>query len=121
MELKDKFYDCFQTEKRFEDKANFPYGFSMSGDFTIEQAQLLESKGAAYRDLASGERPPKVGIEREFVDFCQGRKNAESIHEKAWRQYIAKVNRNNKAVSFNKHVLSNTVTDEYLFSNYQEE
>ncbi|WP_420598559.1 DUF413 domain-containing protein [Neptuniibacter sp.] len=106
MELETRFHECFRTEKRFEDKCHFPYGFLKSGDFTIEQARILELKGHAYAELASGERMPKGETEREFVAFCQGKKEAQTIHERVWQRYQSKVLSGLHAVSFNKKRLS---------------
>jgi len=101
METATEFHDCFLTEKRFEDKLNFPYGFYKSGDFTIEQAQLLELNGTAYAELASGMRQPEGKTEKEFVAFCQGKKAAQTIHERIWKRYRAKIISNLTAISFN--------------------
>lgn len=106
MELETRFHECFRTEKRFEDKCHFPYGFLKSGDFTIEQARILELKGHAYAELASGKRMPKGETEREFVAFCQGKKEAQTIHERVWQRYQSKVLSALHAVSFNKKRLS---------------
>jgi len=102
MELETKFHDCFRTSRLFEDKVNFPYGFRKSGDFTIEQARMLELNGHAYAELAEGERKPRGETEREFVAFCQGRKEAQTLHERVWQRYKAKVLSCSYMVSFNK-------------------
>jgi len=111
MELETRFHDCFRTDKRFEDKLNFPYGFLKSGDFTIEQARVLELKGVAYQELAAGARKPQGEVEREFVAFCHGKKEAQTIHERVWKRYLAKVHSRN-AVSFNKKRNSAAVFEE---------
>lgn len=82
----------FQAERKFWDDEHFPYGFSRSGDFTLEQAALLEQCGHAYRALANGEREPSSQEEKDFVAFCRGVKEASSGHEKAWKRYQEKVN-----------------------------
>lgn len=102
MGLETTFHDCFRTDKRFEDKVHFPYGFSKSGEFTIEQARILELKGMAYAELASGLRKPKGETEREFVAFCQGKKEAQTIHEKVWQRYQNKLMAAFNPISFNK-------------------
>jgi len=77
----------FQVDRMFLDDEHFPYGFARSGDFTIEQANLLEVHGWAYVELASGQRKPAGQSEIDFVAFCHGEKNAESVHEKVWKRY----------------------------------
>ncbi|WP_067864922.1 DUF413 domain-containing protein [Neptuniibacter marinus] len=85
--------DAFKSDKRFRDPKNFPYGFARSGEFTREQAQLIENHGYAYIELASGARAPLCDQEQAFMAFCQGDKDAESLHERTWKRYQDKVNR----------------------------
>jgi hypothetical protein len=77
----------FQADRRFWGEEHFPYGFSRSGEFTCEQARLLETHGQAYIALANGIRLPVTEEEEAFVAFCKGDKSAESSHEKAWKRY----------------------------------
>ena len=83
----------FSVGKKVWDEQHFPYGFSRSGDFTIEQASLLEKNGQAYLMLAKGEREPLDNLEKQFVDFCRGEKEPENIHEKTWKLYMERINR----------------------------
>lgn len=84
--------NSFQVERKFWDDAHFPYGFSRSGDFTLEQAALMEAHGHAYVALSSGERKPITKMEEHFVAFCKGDKEATNSHEKAWSRYSEKIN-----------------------------
>ena len=83
----------FLTDKTFSDPTHFPYGFARSGEFTVRQAQLIEEHGQAYKALSEGVRQPVNDEESEFVRFCQGEKEAESIHERTWKRYLAKLER----------------------------
>ena len=83
----------FKADKKFRDPQNFPYGFSRSGEFTREQAALLEAHGQAYKELDSAEREPVNKQEKEFVAFCRGDKPAESLHERTWERYLKKIER----------------------------
>jgi uncharacterized protein YifE (UPF0438 family) len=94
--------ECFKATKRFDDKINFPYGFARSGEFTREQAQILEARGQAYLELDTGSREPVAPEEQSFVEFCIGNKPAESKDERIWQRYKSKIERNHLAVSFNK-------------------
>lgn len=80
-------YKSFQTNCRFTDDEHFPYGFARSGEFTIEQANLLEAHGHAYTELAKGVRKPVNQLEIDFVIFCRGDKYADSVHERVWKRY----------------------------------
>ena len=46
----------FETSKKFFDDANFPRGFQRSGDFTRQQADILENMGDALKSLHEGTR-----------------------------------------------------------------
>lgn len=83
----------FYSGKKFRDPQNFPYGFARSGEFTIEQARMIESYGHAYHELSSGVRQPNGVEEQEFVDFCNDEKEAETNHQLAWKRYLNRVNR----------------------------
>jgi uncharacterized protein YifE (UPF0438 family) len=83
----------FCTDKIFRDPINFPYGFVRSGEFTIEQARLLERCGEVYQALDAGTRQPQGDQEREFVAFCRGERDANSLHERVWKRYQDKVKR----------------------------
>ena len=85
--------DAFESDKQFRDPKNFPYGFARSGEFTHQQAVLMEKHGYAYIELASGSRQPTGELEEAFVSFCNGQKDAETLHERTWKRYQDKVNR----------------------------
>lgn len=81
----------FNADRKFWDDQNFPYGFARSGDFTIKQAELLERHGQAYLMLAQGHRELADLIEKRFVAFCRGEKEADNVHEKIWKRYSDKL------------------------------
>lgn len=81
---------AFESGRKFIDKKNFPYGFARSGEFTLQQAQLLERHGYAYSELASGQRAPVDPVEEAFVRFCHAEKEATNEHEKVWQRYMSK-------------------------------
>lgn len=77
----------FLSKKPFYAQQHFPYGMSKSGDFTRDQAILLEEHGEAYEALFLGTREPVTEEESEFVAVCNGKKDAVTEHEKAWQVY----------------------------------
>lgn len=77
----------FFSSKRFFDDMNFPYGFERSGEFSSTQAKLLTLHGRAYRALENGDQEPKGENESNFSMFCNGLREAETQHEKAWKKY----------------------------------
>ena len=89
----------FNTDKIFRDLQNFPYGFARSGEFTTEQAMLLEKHGLAYKELDSGDRQPADNQEKAFVAYCRGDKKAESLHERTWERFQNKIKRSQVSYS----------------------
>lgn len=85
--------ESFATTNRFFDNKNYPRGFSRHGDFTIKEAQLLESVGYALNELELGKRQPLTQDEINFVAVCRGEREAESEHEKVWMKYMSRINR----------------------------
>lgn len=77
----------------------FPYGFPRSGEFTLQQARLLEDHGRAYEALASGAREPMNKEEKAFVAFCRGERAARTVHEKVWQIYLSKLQKKGIRVS----------------------
>ncbi|MCE2573147.1 DUF413 domain-containing protein [Motilimonas eburnea] len=77
----------FACGAAFYDDQSFPYGFKRSGDFTIKEAELLESIGRTLMALAKGEQTPMTDEEKRFVKVAQGEVPAESVVEKVWIKY----------------------------------
>lgn len=78
----------FCSNKRFFDDENFPYGFERSGEFTSAQAKLLTDHGLAYKALLLKAKEPVSEEEKRFVMFCDGFRDAETVHEKTWKKYM---------------------------------
>ena len=62
----------FASRKRFYDDTNFPHGFARSGDFTREQADVLERFGVRLCELGEGAEAQSES-ERQFSGGCQRR------------------------------------------------
>ncbi|GGY39915.1 hypothetical protein GCM10011297_11540 [Bacterioplanes sanyensis] len=76
----------FAHRKRFYDDANFPHGFARSGDFTREQADLLERYGVRLCELGDGAEAESE-CEHQFQAVVRGERIAQTAIEKAWQQY----------------------------------
>lgn len=83
----------FASNRKFYDDQNFPYGFNRSGEFTLSQADRLQTHGYAYQELAAGKREPQTAEEKDFVRFCLGDRQPETEHERTWNKYISLINR----------------------------
>tara|TARA_Y100000034_G_scaffold131261_1_gene191628 strand:- start:1074 stop:1451 length:378 start_codon:yes stop_codon:yes gene_type:complete len=77
----------FETSKKFFDDANFPRGFQRSGDFTRQQADILENMGDALKSLHEGTREAATDEEVRFVDFCQQKLEPINAVEREWAAY----------------------------------
>jgi uncharacterized protein YifE (UPF0438 family) len=76
----------FASRKRFYDDTNFPHGFARSGDFTREQADVLERFGVRLCELGEGAEAQSES-ERQFQAVVRGERMAQTAIEKAWQQY----------------------------------
>ena len=56
----------FESEKPFNDFQHFARGLRRSGDFTINESNLLEKYGTAMMELYNGTREPSNDEEKEF-------------------------------------------------------
>ena len=78
----------FDSPKKFFDDVNFARGFHRSGDFTRDQAQMLENMGVALKALQDGTRTPVTDEEQRFVEFAQQTLAPTNAVERTWATYI---------------------------------
>lgn len=83
----------FSCDSAFFAEEFFPFGISRSGEFTREQAELLEKHGRAYQGIHNGTREPVNEEEQGFLAVCLGEKEPETNHEKAWARFCQKINK----------------------------
>ena len=88
----------FEAGCQFYDVKHFPVGFSRSGDFTLQQAELLQSYGHTLVEIESGEKKAKNREQKHFLSVCQGKKIAESSLERTWLKY--------KTITLGDHIVS---------------
>lgn len=81
---------AFKASSKFYGNSSFPYGISRSGEFSRQQAQLLESHGVAYEALYQGKRAPVNREEERFLAVCRGESEPLSEHEKVWMLFLSK-------------------------------
>ena len=80
----------FQTDRRYYADNYFPYGIARSGEFTRQQAQLIEQHGYAYIALLDGSRSPDTNEEKQFVKTFQDQISPNTDHERAWARFLEK-------------------------------
>jgi uncharacterized protein len=83
--------ESFQATRKFYDDKNYPRGFNRSGDFTLSEGRILETYGIALQELMSGTKTPINDEEKQFILVCEGKAEATSQVERAWKKYQNKV------------------------------
>lgn len=78
----------FIHEKIFYDTANYPHGFSRSGEFTIKESKILETYGTRLNMLWKGEADPETEAEEHFVAVMNGDVEPRNHIEKTWAKYV---------------------------------
>ncbi|MDP8051647.1 DUF413 domain-containing protein [Pasteurella atlantica] len=81
----------FSVTRRFFDNKNYPRGFSRQGDYTINEAKLLEQFGQACLALELGEREPVTEDEKQFVAMIKAERQATTPLERVWVKYRTKI------------------------------
>ncbi len=107
MPIKDSFY----SDSKFYADKHFPHGIARCGDFTSEQAKLLETHGRAYEALAKGNREPVNEEEARFIAVCRGELEPVSEHEKVWMRYHKKITNRPKVSPFGAIIKSSLQLD----------
>jgi len=79
--------------KPFNDFRNYPYGFSRSGDFSIRESDALLHYGCLITALVAGELDASTDEDKNLLAVATGQKEAETVVEKAWMKYHARINR----------------------------
>ena len=78
----------FESEKPFNDFQHFARGIRRSGDFTINESNLLEKCGTAMMELYKGERKPKTPEEKEFVKQITSDEVITDKNAKIFKRYL---------------------------------
>ena len=81
------------SQSQFFDNANYPYGFSRSGDFTIKQANILTKLGRTLLGLSEGSIIAQTPEEIRFVQVCAGEIEAVTEIETLWRHYLNQIDK----------------------------
>ena len=81
------------VERIFSDSKNYPYGFSRSGDFTINESKALAQYGCLIAALVDGHIEAQSSKEQELLAAAFGKKEPEGSAQKAWVKYQEKINR----------------------------
>jgi uncharacterized protein YifE (UPF0438 family) len=77
----------------FSDAKNYPYGFSRSGDFSINESKALSQFGCLIAGLVDGQIEAQTADDNHLLAVAFGNTPPESVAEKAWMKYQKRINR----------------------------
>lgn len=97
--------------KTFVDPANYPYGFSRSGDFSINEAKALQQYGSLISALLSGALTASNDEDKHLVAVACGDAEANSAAEKAWLKYQNRIHRTKAGSIYGSSKSSSDDTD----------
>lgn len=80
-------------KRMFSDPKNYPYGFSRSGDFSINESKALSQYGCLIAALVDGKVKPETEEDERFLRTAYGKIEPASAAEKAWNKYQKRINR----------------------------
>ncbi|MDM7861573.1 DUF413 domain-containing protein [Alteromonas sp. ASW11-36] len=80
-------------KRMFSDPKNYPYGFSRSGDFSINESKALSQYGCLMAALVDGKIEPETDEDHEFLKAAYGQQEPKTAIEKAWVRYQRRINR----------------------------
>ena len=78
----------FESEKHFNDFQHFARGVRRSGDFTINESELLEKYGSAMMELYKGVRKPKTDEEKVFLEQLNGNEVITDRYARIFSKYL---------------------------------
>lgn len=81
------------TNRIFSDPQNYPYGFSRSGDFSINESKALVQSGSLIVALVDGLIAPETDEDKELLAAAFSKKEPQTLAEKAWVKYQKRINR----------------------------
>ncbi len=77
----------------FTDPKNYPYGFSRSGDFSINESKALSEHGSLIAALVDGLIAPETLEEQDIMAAAFAKKSPSTLIEKTWVKYQKRINR----------------------------
>lgn len=94
--------------RSFMDPKNFPYGFSRSGDFSINEAKALTGYGNLIAALLSGNLQPSCSEDEQLLAVAREVAEPSTYAEKAWVKYQKRINRVKTGSIYGKRAADST-------------
>jgi uncharacterized protein YifE (UPF0438 family) len=81
--------------RQFTDQTNYPYGFSRSGDFSIQESKALSEYGFLIKALVDGSYTATTPEDHDLLDTATGKKPIDNnnLVQRAWDKYQKRINR----------------------------
>lgn len=77
----------------FNDKLNYPYGLSRSGDYSIRECDILNRCGSLFQALMKNEVQNPDPVDEHLLAVVNGQAEVTTPEEKAWMKYLEKTER----------------------------
>ena len=81
------------AKRVFTDVKNYPYGFSRSGDFSINESKALSQYGCLIAALVDGVIAAENDEDHGYLQAAFGKKEPENPIERAWVKYQKRISR----------------------------
>jgi uncharacterized protein YifE (UPF0438 family) len=91
------------VNRMFSDAKNYPYGFSRSGDFSINESKALAQYGCLIAALVDGQIESQNIEDDGLLAAAFGKKEPEGLAEKAWVKYQKQINRYRPGSVYGNH------------------
>lgn len=79
--------------RMFSDAKHYPYGFSRSGDFSINESKALAQYGCLIAALVDGHLAPSCDEDHAFLQAAFAERPPQNNAERAWLKYQQRINR----------------------------
>ena len=94
----------FFSNIKFYDEDNFPYQFSRSGDFTLDEANILTHCGYIMQKLEKKEMRPENEEHSHFIGVIEGKNKPLYSYEHVYLKYLRLIDQKKTTISNIKKV-----------------
>ncbi len=84
--------DDFVSGHKFYDSKNYSVSFRRSGDFSINESDVLERCGYVITQLMEGKITAENASQERMLELFKGGREADTVVEKAWSKYLYAIN-----------------------------
>lgn len=111
--------NSFISPIKFYDDYHFPKGFSRSGDFTLNEAEMLTNCGTIIHQLINNEFLPESEEQKHFKSVILGTSEPLYQVEKVYLKYLNVIDKMAKSAATSKYSKKNIQDNEKDSDNYE--